>query len=83
MKSVPDTEENVEICRHFCGPCPTFQSNELRKEEPKLLFCSRGVSKKPNEDIDDMGCNCPQCEVFEKYELEGGWFCIHGTEGRQ
>ncbi len=83
MKPVPDTEENMEICKQFCGPCPTFKPNELNKVEPHALFCARGASQKQADDIEDKGCSCFGCGVFQKYELKGGWFCIHGKEGRK
>jgi hypothetical protein len=25
MKAVDDNEENIAICKQFCGPCPTFK----------------------------------------------------------
>jgi hypothetical protein len=67
----------------FCGPCPTFMPNELNQHPPMMLFCSRGKSAKPAEEITDNGCSCPGCGNWQKYKLEGGWFCIHGTEGKK
>ena len=72
---VQDTPENLEICKRFCGPCPTFQENKLMEVEPHALFCARGPSKKT--DCISKGCNCPNCEVAKKYGLTGGWFCLH------
>ncbi|MDE4908742.1 DUF2769 domain-containing protein [Methanogenium marinum] len=43
--------------------------------EPHALFCARGPTKKT--DCVNKGCNCPECEVFKKYGLTGGWFCLH------
>ncbi|MBD3229709.1 MAG: DUF2769 domain-containing protein [Candidatus Lokiarchaeota archaeon] len=82
-KKVPDNEENVNICKKFCGSCPTFKTNDLKKMEPHVLFCSRGPSKKSKEKIEEKGCNCFKCGVFSKYNLEGGWFCIYGIEGKK
>ena len=83
MSKVPNTPENLEICKRFCGPCPTFKPNELNKISPNALFCARGASEKPAKEIEDKGCFCFGCEVFQKYELSGGWFCMHGFEGRK
>ena len=80
---VPDTPENMEICKKFCGPCPTFKPNQLNEHPPMALFCARGASEKPKDQITDNGCNCFGCGVFQNYELSGGWFCIYGTEGKK
>jgi hypothetical protein len=83
MSKVPDTPENMEICKKFCGPCPSFKPNQLNEHPPMALFCARGASEKPKDQITDNGCNCFGCGVFQKYELSGGWFCIHGSEGKK
>ncbi|MFX0080555.1 MAG: hypothetical protein ACFE94_02280 [Candidatus Hodarchaeota archaeon] len=43
-KLVPDTEESLNVCRQFCGPCPSFKLQQLNEFEPNALFCSRGPS---------------------------------------
>jgi hypothetical protein len=83
VQKVPDTPENMEICKKFCGPCPTFKPNALNAVKPHALFCARGASEKPAAEIEDKGCSCFACPVFQKYELKGGWYCMHGIEGRQ
>jgi len=83
MVNVDNTPENMEICKQYCGPCPTFKPNGLNEVEPHALFCARGASEKSKEKIKDNGCNCFMCPVFRKYELTGGWFCIYGTEGKK
>ncbi|MHA2123093.1 MAG: DUF2769 domain-containing protein [Promethearchaeota archaeon] len=80
-EKVPDTPENMEVCKRFCGPCPTFKPNELQKVKPHALFCARGKSEKPKDQIDNKGCNCLDCGIFEKYGLKGGWYCIHSIKG--
>jgi hypothetical protein len=82
-KKVEDNKENMEICKQFCGPCPSFKPNNLNEIEPHALFCVRGASEKPNNEIDDNGCNCFNCGVFKKHDLEGGYFCIFGVEGKK
>jgi hypothetical protein len=72
VKKVPDTTENLEICKQFCGPCPTFKPNDLNRVKPNALFCARGASAKPKNQIKDKECFCPGCGVFKKYQLEGG-----------
>jgi hypothetical protein len=80
---VHDTPENMEICKKFCGPCPSFKSNKLNESPPMALFCARGASTVPKDKIKDNGCSCFGCGVFQNYKLEGGWFCIHGKEGKK
>jgi hypothetical protein len=82
-QEVPDTEENMNICKQFCGPCPTFKPNKLNEVEPHALFCARGASEKPQKEIEEKACNCFDCGVFKKYDLKGGWFCIYGTQGKE
>jgi hypothetical protein len=82
-QEVPDTEENMNICKQFCGPCPTFKPNKLNEIEPHALFCARGASEKPQKEIEEKACNCFDCGVFKKYDLKGGWFCIYGTQGKE
>lgn len=83
MKPVDDNEENIATCKKFCGPCPTFKPNALNTVPPHMLFCARGASEKPVEEIEDKGCSCFGCPVFLDYEMQGGWLCIHGIEGRK
>jgi len=51
-RKVDDTPENMEICKRFCGPCPTFKPNGPNEVEPHALFCARGASSKPREQIE-------------------------------
>ncbi|NHJ23436.1 MAG: DUF2769 domain-containing protein [Candidatus Lokiarchaeota archaeon] len=80
---VPDTEDSIKVCRQFCGSCPSFKPNKLNEIEPHALFCSRGKTDQHLSEIKDNGCFCFGCGIFEKYELEGGWFCIYGKEGKK
>ncbi len=80
---VPDTLESMEVCKRLCGTCPSFKSNQLNEFEPCALFCTRGESHKPREEIGDKGCYCLKCELFSEYDLVGGWFCRYGIEGRK
>jgi len=77
-KIVEDNEANMAVCRDFCGPCPMFKPNELQKFEPHALFCARGESKKPKDQIKKGSCNCFSCPIFEKHELSDGYFCLKG-----
>ena len=61
MKVVENNEENIAICKQFCGPCPTFKPNGLNTVKPNMLFCSRGQSEKPVEEIEEKGCICFGC----------------------
>lgn len=62
---VPDTPENMEICKKFCSPCPSFKPNQLNEHPPMALFCVRGASEKPKDQITDNGCKCFGCGVFQ------------------
>jgi hypothetical protein len=73
----------MTICKDYCGPCPTFQENNLRGTKPHALFCARGKSEIPTDQIADKGCNCMECPIFTKNDLEGGWFCLYGMEGKK
>lgn len=80
MTIVEDNAENMEICKKFCGTCPTFKENRLKESPPHALFCARGESQDAAKAV-DKGCNCFGCEVFTRYNLKDGYFCLHGTEG--
>lgn len=75
-KSVPNDEASMNECRKFCGPCPSFKPNQLNEFEPHALFCSRGQSAKPRDQIENKGCSCFGCGLFSQYELEKGFFCM-------
>jgi hypothetical protein len=70
---VEDTEENREICRKFCGVCPTYQRNSLGQSDPDSLFCARGTSS--NRSMKEGNCFCPACELFDRNSLVIGHFC--------
>jgi hypothetical protein len=71
---VEDTEENRQICRKYCGACPTYQHNALNKSQPDTLFCARGISQVPSPK--ELNCYCPACELYTKHSLVIGHFCI-------
>jgi len=72
-KIVPLTDENIAICKRFCGVCPTHDSCD----KSEFLFCSAGASVK-KENVTQRGCYCPDCEVWENYNLSQMYFCIQG-----
>ncbi|MFX1315762.1 MAG: DUF2769 domain-containing protein [Promethearchaeota archaeon] len=74
--TVPNTEESVTECRKFCRFCPSLKLNQLNEFEPHLLFCSRGKTIKPRDQLKSKGCNCFGCGLFSKYQLEKGFFCM-------
>lgn len=71
---VEDTEENRQICRKYCGVCPTFKQNSLEKFQPDTLFCARGMSSAPSQK--KMNCYCPACELYAQHSLVIGHFCF-------
>jgi hypothetical protein len=77
-KNVEDTPENFEICKKYCGSCPTYKSNKLSAYPPNALFCARGKSTFPTQvkqEIKKINCYCPACEIFTKCGLTIGYFC--------
>jgi len=74
VRTVPDTEQNVAICKKFCGTCPSH--DQCKADE--FLFCSRGNSIN-SDDITQKGCNCPECEVWINYGLSSMYYCISGA----
>ncbi len=75
MPKVPDTQENMEKC--ICGRCPTYLQADCPKEKKEGLYCSKGKSAC---DLNQITCLCGSCPVYEKYELEGGYYCLRGAE---
>ncbi len=71
---VPDTEENKQICRKYCTICQNYKRHDLNRNEPKELFCARGPSCAQN--MKEIGCFCPACELFTKHHLRGGYYCV-------
>jgi len=51
------------------GIAPVFQKSKEKH------YCARGISK---SEIEHQGCICPGCEVYEKYDLSGTYFCAEG-----
>ncbi len=70
MPRVDDTYENEMTCTRFCGTCPSYPG-----VKGETLFCSRGRSRAPKQ---KSGCNCGLCDVWNKYELSGFYYCISG-----
>jgi hypothetical protein len=71
---VEDTEENRQICRKYCGACPTYKHNCLGESQPDTLFCARGTSPAPSQK--ELNCYCPACELYTKHSLVIGHFCF-------
>lgn len=71
MSKVEDSQENINICLKFCGPCLSNPGIE-----GEALFCARGKSSAP---VTKNGCNCGYCDVKKKYFCSGTYFCIHGA----
>lgn len=69
---VDDTLENLNICMDYCGTCPS-----LPTPPNPFLFCARGKS---DQTIEKLGCKCPQCGVWKKYNLntDNPYYCETG-----
>ncbi len=72
MTKVDDNFENESICTRFCGSCPTYPG-----VKGELLFCVRGKSSLPKR---KSGCNCGMCDIWNRYDLSGFYYCIGGVK---
>lgn len=68
---VENSPSNKDICKMYCGTCPSFKGDEA-----KLLFCSRGNLA---GGVERKGCKCGMCPVGVKHKLDGAYYCIHGN----
>ena len=80
MKKVDASVANLDICGRFCGSCPTYMANNLKKGKPTLLFCGKGPSIPPPQTGERKGCNCPKCGVHTRYRLTGDYYCMKEQE---
>lgn len=69
-------KEVQDICKDFCGNCPTYQNTG----EDRLGFCATGKSDKIEE---ERGCLCGSCPVTEKMSLRWGYYCTRGSAQKQ
>ena len=72
-KSFPDTEETIEKC--LCTECPT-------NHDQTVLYCARGITKKPIGEVRALGCSCAFCPVFHEYRLSGCYLCLNKPDYR-
>ena len=68
MAKVEDNRENFSICMQ--GNCSTCLSYPKGSHEG--LYCARGPSERP---IENRGCNCIECPVWEKFGLAEMYYC--------
>ncbi|MCW4053809.1 MAG: DUF2769 domain-containing protein [Candidatus Bathyarchaeota archaeon] len=66
-QTVPDTEATTNKC--LCSECPT-------NPDKTGLYCARGITKSPLEQVRALGCNCAFCPVFHEYNLSGCYICL-------
>lgn len=74
MPKVQKDQNNISMCVCTKG-CPSY--NDCAKKANQVLFCSVG---KTNCNFKKNGCNCGSCQVFKKYNLKTGYYCINGAE---
>ena len=65
-------EEVKEICKSFCGECPSYTNTG----ETDFGFCTIGESKIIKE---EKGCLCPSCPVTSKMSLRWKYYCTRGS----
>ncbi len=70
-KIVPFNEQVKGLCQ--CADCPTHE----QCEKNEIVFCSAGDSDNSSA-MAQKGCQCPTCELFSRYNLSEGYFCMHG-----
>lgn len=66
MAKVPDTSENMKLC--ICGDCPSYPGTGG-------TYCAEGKS---DQQIDQQGCICGNCSVWEDYGLTSSYYCVEG-----
>lgn len=70
MAKVDDSYENERICIRTCGNCPSYPG--IIRD---VLFCARGKSSAPRS---KAGCNCGQCDVWDRNDLSDFYYCMAG-----
>ncbi|AEH60029.1 conserved hypothetical protein [Methanosalsum zhilinae DSM 4017] len=50
----------------ICRNCPTYPQDE------GFMYCAKGPSDAAGR---KNGCMCPECIVYDKFKLEGRYFC--------
>lgn len=68
-------ESMKEICKSYCGECPSYTGTG----ESKLVFCALGKSSVIG---DEKGCLCPSCPITEMMSLRWKFYCTRGS-GRE
>jgi hypothetical protein len=66
-------EENLAICKKFCGTCPSHDDCA----ENEFLFCAGGKSAN-SDNITQKGCNCPEYDVWMDNGLSQMYYCVNG-----
>jgi hypothetical protein len=66
-KELVDSEEDMTKC--LCPECPTNPEDGL--------FCVRGLTSKPIEQVRALGCDCALCSIFHEYKLSGCYLCLN------
>ena len=67
---IKNSPENLIACS--CANCPSY--NDCAREKRELLFCSEEVG--PGTCVYEMnGCVCGPCAVYQKYNLDSGYYC--------
>ena len=67
-----DSEDNMSMSKCLCTECLT------NPEEG--LYCARGVTSKPIEQVRALGCSCAFCSIYHKYGLKGCYLCINNPK---
>lgn len=94
MPKVPYTQENIDRCQcgkcplYLSSACAKSKNATIDWESGELpppnviegIYCAAAVGKSRCDDLDRaQACKCPTCPVWEDYELQDTYFCIHGA----
>jgi hypothetical protein len=90
MAKVERTAENFMHCK--CLSCPSYSMKCKLKEVPlDMARMAKGVSKAEHLEgmfcafsaseciTEDKGCKCFDCNLFKKYDLSKGHYCLNGA----
>ena len=71
---VLDSLENRDRC--ICRNCPSYPANCGLEVKSEVLYCGTTQSEC---DIEQNGCVCPNCPIFQDYGLTETYYCQKGA----
>ena len=76
---IADFEEKIPMVKEkcICKTCPTYVA-----EETETGFCHPLIGES-NIIIEEKGCDCPKCLVYQNMGLKNGYYCTRKSELEQ